>query len=162
MLGTLDATEDGRLALRFEREYSHPQATVWQAITGADRLSQWFDQLIDYGSSRLDFTEGADLLFVAKDDYLFPAVNGRVIQVDIPHLLEYTRASQTLRWQLEANGAGGCRLTLTVFTELRTIAIANAPHLHADLDMLRATLNGREPVASDLNELRREYERALG
>lgn len=99
---------------------------------------------------------------MAKDDHLFRALNGRVIHVDSPHLLEYARASQTLRWQLEATGDGGCPLTLTVFVELLTIAIANAPHLHINLDMLRAVLNGRKPVASDLNKLRYEYGRALG
>jgi hypothetical protein len=162
MLGTLDGTEDGRFSLRFEREYPCARATVWQAITRPDRLSRWSDQMIDYGRSRLDFTEGANLLFVPLDGHLFQAQNGQVIRVDPPLLLEYTRASQLLRWRLEAAGEDGCRLALTVLDHLRGILVGTAPQRHAELDRLHAVLCGGRPTAVDLNRLQREYERELG
>jgi uncharacterized protein YndB with AHSA1/START domain len=147
--GVLDVAEDGRFTLRFDRGYPCPPETLWEAITRPDRLSRWFDQMIDYGGSRLDFTEGADLLFVAKDDHLFPALHGRVLRVDSPRLLEYTWASQLLRWELEAGGDGGCRLIFTTFVELRGSAIAGASRWRARLDMLHAVVNGGESAASD-------------
>jgi uncharacterized protein YndB with AHSA1/START domain len=162
MLGTLETTEDGRFALCFERTYPNPQARVWQAIARPDQLRQWFDQMIDYDNSQLDFTEGANLLFVAKDAHLFPALHGRVIQVDPPRLLEYTRASQTLQWRLGATVNGGCRLVFTVFVELRSIAIAGAASWHAELHTLHTTLTGERSMPLDLGSLQQEYERELG
>lgn len=162
MLGVLDVTKDGGFSLRFEREYSCPQSTVWQAITRPDQLSRWFDQMIDYHGSRLDFAEGTNLLFVALDDHLFPAQTGQVMRVDPPHLLEYTRVEQTLRWRLEAIGDSGCRLTLTVFDGFRAGLIVTAPYRHAELDTLHAFLHGGGSTAADLINLQREYERVLG
>lgn len=39
--GTLEI-RDGRLVLRFERNFSHPVERVWAAITEPDELKQWF------------------------------------------------------------------------------------------------------------------------
>src|SRR4051794_33047170 len=84
------------VTLRLERRYAHSCAEVWPALTEAERLATWFDQLIDYGRSSLRFPGGAALLFVANDDHLLPAVNGRVTRFDPPRTLEYTRGSQVL------------------------------------------------------------------
>ena len=98
---------------RFERDSSLSPDVLWAALTDVDRLGAWFDQLIDYGSSRLEFAAGSLLLFVAKDDHLLPALNGRVIRYEPPRLLEYTWGADTLRWQVAVTGRG-CRLILTV------------------------------------------------
>jgi uncharacterized protein YndB with AHSA1/START domain len=162
VLGTLDATQDGRFAMRFTRTYASPRDKVWRALTETDLLSTWFDQMIDYDNSRLDFTELASLYFIAKDEHLFPAQHGRVTRVDPPCVLEYTRGSEVLRWQLAAFGNSASRLVLTVVVDMRGSAIANAPHLHAALDRLHTTLTGRRSATADLNELQRAYDRALG
>jgi uncharacterized protein YndB with AHSA1/START domain len=137
VLDGLDATEDGRFALRFERQYRCPRARIWQAIAEPDQLRQWFDQMIDYDSSQLDFVEGGSLLFIAKDAQLFPALPGRVIRLDAPRLLEYTKGSLQLQWQLEATPDDQCLLTLAVLVELRSIAFAEAPTWQTALDSLR-------------------------
>jgi uncharacterized protein YndB with AHSA1/START domain len=129
--------------MRFERTYAHPQDAVWRALTDPDVLGTWFDQMIDYSGSRLNFADGAGLLFVAKDAHLFPAQHGRVIRVDPPHRLEYTRASATLRWQIAATGDGASRLVLTVIHDTQAGASADTPLLQAALDRLETTLAGR-------------------
>jgi uncharacterized protein YndB with AHSA1/START domain len=40
MLGTLELTDDGRYALRFERTYPHPPAKVWRALTETRHLRE--------------------------------------------------------------------------------------------------------------------------
>src|SRR5207244_7773377 len=52
VLGAQDV--DGRFVVRFERTYAHPRDEVWRALTEPEVLSTWFDQMIDYNSSRLD------------------------------------------------------------------------------------------------------------
>ena len=126
--------------MRFERTYACPQEDVWRALTRPEVLSTWYDPMVDYPSSRLDFAAGANLLFVAKDAHLFPAQSGRVTRIDPPHLLEFTRTSTVLRWQLTAAGNGATRLVLTVVVDPRAGAIAEAPQLRAALDRLETTL----------------------
>jgi uncharacterized protein YndB with AHSA1/START domain len=129
--------------MRFERTYASPQEEVWRALTQPDVLSTWYDQMIDYSSSRLDFADGANLLFVAKDAHLFPAQHGRVTRIDPPHRLEYTRASDVVRWRSAAAGNGASRLVLTVVKETKAGVIAELPQLREALDRLGTTLTGR-------------------
>jgi len=126
--------------MRFERTYACPPEQVWRALTRPDVLSTWYDQMIDYNASRLDFADGASLLFVAMDAHLFPAQHGKVTRIDPPHLLEYTRASDVLAWQLAATGGGATRLVLTVVVETQASAIAGAPQWRAALDRLETAL----------------------
>jgi uncharacterized protein YndB with AHSA1/START domain len=162
MLGVLDEAQDGLFVLRFDRTYPRSQAKVWHTIIDRNEFSRWFDQWIDYDASSLNLTEGARLSFVAHDSHLLPTQSGEVIRADPPHLLEFTRASQLLRWQLTADGGGACRLTLTVTDDWRNGLTASAPRVHAMLDALRARLFGARPPTPDLDKLRRTYERAFG
>src|SRR5690242_8559372 len=102
--------------MRLERTFACPPEELWRALTQPDVLNTWYDQMIDYDASRLDFAEGANLMFVAKDAHLFAAQHGRVTRIDPPRLLEYTRASQLLRWQVAA-GDDASRLVLTVVAD---------------------------------------------
>ena len=128
--------------MRLERTFACPQEELWRALTQPEVLSTWYDQMIDYDTSRLDFADGANLMFVAKDAHLFAAQHGRVTRIDPPHLLEYTRASQILRWELAAAGDGASRLVLTVVADQQASVIAGAPQLRAALDRLETTLTG--------------------
>jgi uncharacterized protein YndB with AHSA1/START domain len=138
--------------MRFERTYACSPEAVWRALTRPDVLSTWYDQMIDFDSSRLDFAAGADLVFVAKDAHLFPAQYGRVTRIDPPHLLEFTRASDVLRWRLAPAGSGASRLVVTVVGEAHASAIAGAPLLRAALDRLATTLTGAASTAADPDE----------
>jgi uncharacterized protein YndB with AHSA1/START domain len=138
--GAQDETVDGRFVMRLERTFACPPEQVWRALTQPDVLSTWYDQMIDYDASRLDFAEGANLMFVAKDTHLFAAQHGRVTRIDRPRLLEYTRASQELRWQLAAASEGASRLVLTVVVDTQASVIAGASLLRAALDRLDTTL----------------------
>jgi hypothetical protein len=86
-------------------------------------------------------------LFVAKDAHLFSAQLGRVIRMDPPHWLEYTRASQVVRWRLAAAGDGVSRLVLAVIAGTEAGVIAEVPQLCEALDRLGATLTGDTSTA---------------
>lgn len=156
-LGILGEAQDGSFVLRFDRTYPCSQARVWHTIIDRNELSRWFDPWIDYEASSLNFTEGARLSFVAHDSHILHTQSGEVTRADPPHLLEFARASQLLRWQLTADG-GACQLTLTITDGWRTGLTANAPRVHAMLDALRARLFGTRPPTPDLDKLRRAYE----
>jgi len=133
----------GGFVVRFERTYACSQEDVWRALTQPDVLSRWYDHMIDYDASRLHFADGANLLFVAKDAHLFPAQPGRVTRIDPPHRLEYTRASEVVRWRLAAAGNGASRLVLTVVAGTKAGMLAGAPQLRDALDRLGMTLAGK-------------------
>jgi uncharacterized protein YndB with AHSA1/START domain len=134
--GTVRPAPGGRLVVRFEQVYARPPADVWQAITDTGSLGRWSCPLTDYGASRLDFAEGAGLLFVAKDRHLLPDLLGQVTRAEPPRLLEYTMASQVLRWQLTADGGSACQLVLTITAGLRASLEASTPYWEAALDAL--------------------------
>jgi uncharacterized protein YndB with AHSA1/START domain len=161
MLGTLNVTQDNRFALRFERRLAHSQAKVWTAITDTEQLRSWFVEILDYDRSQLIFEEGAELRFVPKDPTA-PTGVGKVTQSDPPHLLEYTWDTETLRWQIEAEGDAACRLIFTNILDRHDSATAVAPGWHAALDMLSALLDGRKAESPAWEKLLDEYAHALG
>jgi uncharacterized protein YndB with AHSA1/START domain len=163
VLGRLEPLEDGRWALTFERRLAHPTAKVWRALTEVEQLQAWFVQVLDYDRSRLHFDAGATLTFVPKGGHgEMPTGRGHVTQVDPPRLLEYTWDTETLRWELESDGDAGCHLIFTNILEDRASARAVASGWHAGLDMLGASLDGRQPEESEWERLEADYERALG
>jgi uncharacterized protein YndB with AHSA1/START domain len=117
--GTLEAREDGKYVLRFERHLAHPPEKVWRALTEPDQLRQWFPTDIE-GERKL----GAKLLFVFRDDapraedmpelleHDPEDLEGEYTEFDPPRLLAYTWGDEDLRWELEPTEQG-CRLALT-------------------------------------------------
>ncbi|MEZ7131285.1 SRPBCC family protein [Nonomuraea sp. AD125B] len=158
-LGTVHRTEDGRVALRFERRLRHPQAKVWRAISETDQLRAWFVQLLDYDRFRFDLVPGARIAFVDRQGTM--AGEGEVVRVDPPKLLEYTWGSEILRWELEPDGDDGCRLVFTNIVDDPDTAPALGAGWHAGLDALEALLDGRPTDASVSHELQAAYQRAL-
>jgi uncharacterized protein YndB with AHSA1/START domain len=144
-----DETVEGRFVMRLERTFACPQEELWRALTQPDALSTWYDQMIDYDASRLGFANGANLVFVAKDAHLFPAQYGRITWMDPPHLLEYTRGSQILRWQVAAADGGASRLTVTIVADTQASVIAGTPLLRAALDRLETTLTSTPSTTGD-------------
>jgi uncharacterized protein YndB with AHSA1/START domain len=163
VLGTLGVTDDGRFALRFERRFAHPRAKVWRAITEIDQLRAWFVEILDYDRLEFELRPGARLTFVPKAEHEAMGVGaGEVTRVDPPRLLEYTWDSETLRWELEADGDGACRLVFTNIFDDRDSAAPLGAGWHSGLDRLEALLDGREADPSAWDRLRVDYEHALG
>lgn len=125
--------------IRLERTYPHPQAKVWAALTDKEQLRHWFVEILDYDRSQFDFTDGGKLTFVPTSVDL-PTGFGEVTRIDPPHLLEYTWDSETLRWELAAEGESSCRLVFTNVLDDPATAAAVEPGWLAGLDGLAAFL----------------------
>lgn len=116
-LATTHTTDDGRLALRFERHLAHPPEKVWRALTETDELARWFAAVVDR-----DISAGATVRFTMTDEAKrrmgVPAAegslgSGTVRTADPPTLLEYTWGEEMLRWELTPDAEGGCHLVFT-------------------------------------------------
>ncbi|GAA2105849.1 SRPBCC family protein [Actinomadura alba] len=162
MLGTLERTGDGRCTLRFERRLRHPQSKVWRAIIEPGQMRAWFVQILDYDRFRLDLAPGAEIVFVPKAEHEGMGVgHGVVTRLDPPNLLEYTWDSETLRWELEADGDTACRLVFTNTFDDRDAAASMGAGWHAGLDLLESMLDGRRAPEPAWDRLRADYEHAL-
>jgi uncharacterized protein YndB with AHSA1/START domain len=163
MLGTLEMTQEGRFALRFERRFAHPQDKVWRAITETDQLRAWFVQILDYERLRFDPRPGGRIVFVPKAEHAEMGTgHGEFTRVDPPNLLEYTWDAEILRWELKPDGDGACRLVFTNIFDDRPSAASLGAGWHAGLDSLEASLDGRQAGPPAWERLRDDYERALG
>jgi uncharacterized protein YndB with AHSA1/START domain len=125
-----------RWQLRFTRPLAHSQAKVWHAITEAGHLETWFPFVIE-GEMRT----GAPLRFVARDmdDVV---LEGEMVEYRAPSVMELRwDANETVRFEIEPDGAG-CVLTLVnTFAELGKAA-RDAAGWHACLDALGRDLDG--------------------
>jgi uncharacterized protein YndB with AHSA1/START domain len=167
--GTLGLTQNGRPALRFERRLAHPPEKVWRAITEREHLRAWFPAVVDF-----DLTPGAKLRFNPTPEqqarFSFPdldpaTTNGEVTLVEPPHLLEYTWGAEILRWELEPDSEGGCRLVFTNVIEDRDSVAAIAAGWHAGLEVVEAQLDGRAidwSAWDRADQLGEEYARSFG
>jgi uncharacterized protein YndB with AHSA1/START domain len=143
-LGRLENTAAGP-QLRFTRRLAHPAHKVWRALTETEHLDAWFPQRIEGAWER-----GATLRFVDREGRGEP-FDGRVVAVEPPRVLEFTWGTDTLRFELAADGDE------TVLTLLDTIddigkAARDGAGWHACLDLLETDLDGRPP-ASDAGEV---------
>ncbi|MFC4588790.1 SRPBCC family protein [Sphaerisporangium corydalis] len=162
MLATMTVTEDGRYSLRFERRFRHPQAKVWRAITETERLREWFVQILDYDRLEFDLAPGAELTFVPKAEHAAMGTgHGTVTRFDPPDLLEYTWDSETLRWELTPEG-DSCRMVFTTIFGERESGPALGSGWHIGLDLLAASLDGRDADRHAWESLPADYERVLG
>lgn len=145
-MATLRTTGDGRCEVRFERRVEHSRAAVWQAITEVQRLREWFADVLDYDELRFRPALGAELVFVPKHAYAeIGTSTGQVTRIEEPRLLEYTWDTETLRWELAADGKSGCCLTFTNIFDDRDFAAAMAAGWHTGLQRLEGFLGGRAP-----------------
>lgn len=168
-LGALGMTEDGRCALRFERQLAHPQEKVWRALTEVDQLRSWFAEILDYDKLRFELFPGAELAFVPKREHAEVGTSqGKVTRIEKPRLLEYTWGAEILRWELEPRGESECRLVFTNIFDDRGFASAMGAGWHAGLERLEDFLAGRDPDQSLLatdesagQQLQARYARAM-
>jgi uncharacterized protein YndB with AHSA1/START domain len=100
--------KDGeKWTLILARELHHTPEKIWQALTDPSQLREWapFDadgSLGTVGTVKLT-TVGTPAPHVTET---------RVTRADAPKVLEYTWGENDLKWELEASGGGGTRLTL--------------------------------------------------
>ena len=150
-LGTVGRQDDGTTFVRFERQLAFPVDTVWRAITDPDRLAAWFPGFAfePEAGGRYTIHFGGDCEGPAD-------VAGPVVAYDPPNVLQ----CGTIRWELEAAGAG-CRLAFSDVLQFQDgrskAAIANAVlgGWHRYLDLLEQSLSG----APDLGTPEPDYSR---
>jgi uncharacterized protein YndB with AHSA1/START domain len=140
--GTLEARDDGRAVIRFERHLAHPVDRVWEALTTPAQMVRW------WGEGSVDLVEGGrfDVTWLnADDEGNRAAMKATITRLDPPRLLETDGDEHgVLRWELEPEGEG-TRLRFTSTLELpdqfRTRHIAG---WHWHLDALETILDGAE------------------
>jgi uncharacterized protein YndB with AHSA1/START domain len=152
--GTIFTTEDGRVAIRFERLLSHPPEQVWQAITDPARLATWFPAVVD-----LDRPVGSELFFGVTEeqerrygmtDDPDHTPNGRLLRSEPPSVLEYEWAGETLTWEI-ARTTEGSRLLFTNVLADPDAAGPAAGGWEAGLEVIEAQLAGTPITWDPLN-----------
>ena len=118
------------------RQLSHPPAKVWKALTEPEHLREWapFDSdrsLGAVGTATLT-TVGSPTPHITE---------AQVQRADAPKVLEYTWGGQDIRWELEAVGTSGTRLTLWHNIDRRFIAMG-AAGWHLCIDVMDRFLDG--------------------
>jgi uncharacterized protein YndB with AHSA1/START domain len=132
--GGAQVRKDGeKWTLILVRELRHSPEKVWQALTDPAHLRQWAPFDVD-GS--LGAVGAVKLTWVGTPTPL----ETRVTRADAPRLLEYNDT----RWELEALGGGGTRLTLWHNIDRRFISWG-AAGWHVCFDVLERLLAG-EPI----------------
>jgi uncharacterized protein YndB with AHSA1/START domain len=149
--GTLERTDDGGV-IRFERRLGYPVREVWDAITNADRLGDWwlpFDADIT-----VDLREGGEMVFAGEGDDGPITMTLTILRVEPPLLFEHTHADpgSYMRWELEAVDDGTV-LRLSHFVPDVDTAVGNCyvVGLHTSLGRLAPALAGK-PIPWDWAE----------
>lgn len=153
--------------LRFVRRFRHAPEKVWRALTESEHLRSWMP--CDIVGER---AEGAaiELPFwpeVVKKYDMDDSVLSGVIRVwDPPRVFEWTWDTDTLRWELEPDGAGTV-LTFTTWlgTENTESVSSNAAGYHTCLDHLERLLEtGSAPsvAEADPSALEKTYAELIG
>ena len=143
--GSVYATEDGRVAVRFVRLFGHPPEKVWRAITDPEQLAAWFPAVVD-----LSRAAGEELFFgvtdeqrrrygMADDPEAKP--NGRMLRNEPPNVLEYEWLGEILSWEIVGT-ADGSRLVFTNVLSDRDAAGPAAAGWEAGLEVVAAQLDG--------------------
>jgi uncharacterized protein YndB with AHSA1/START domain len=134
-LGVLD-TSGPEPRLRYERRLPHSAEIVWSALTEPDHLVAWFPTTIDG-----DRVEGASLLYRFPAELAITPMDGRVLAIDPPRLLELSWGPDTLRFELRPEG-DATRLVFTVTLEAIGKAARDGAGWHVCLEKLAQDLAG--------------------
>jgi len=127
MDGTLE-TIDGRPALRFERRLAHSVERVWRAVSLPNELERWFP-------AAAEWTPAVGETFQAA------GATGEVTEVDAPHRLAWTYATDRYSFDLTAD-EGGCLLVFTHVFDDRATAAQTATGWHSYFSRLEPHLDG--------------------
>jgi uncharacterized protein YndB with AHSA1/START domain len=128
-------TDRDRPAVRLERHLPDPPSVVWLSLTQRDRLADWFPSDVEVEGGR--WVEGAAIRFVFPPEVIDMVLEGRVVEVDEPHVLSFSWGDDLLRFELTESGAG---TRLVVIDELPgSWAARNAAGWDQCLDQLAGT-----------------------
>jgi uncharacterized protein YndB with AHSA1/START domain len=132
---------DGQPIVRFERTFPYPVAVVWEAVTDPAQLAEWFPTTVEFG----DLEVGEEIVFrFAQDAY--PAMSGRVIDVQPRRRLVFSWGDDELTFELEpADGGSACRLSFSVALDSADKAARDAAGWDQCLDMLAEVAAGAQP-----------------
>jgi uncharacterized protein YndB with AHSA1/START domain len=147
------------------RELRHAPEKVWRALTDPAHLREWAPFEADgslgtVGSTVKLTTVGAPNAQVSET---------RVTRAEAPKVLEYNWWDKEIRWELEALGGGGTRLTLWHNIDRRFMAWG-AAGWHICFDVLDRLLAGRplgrivgaDAIKYDWQRLNAEYAEQFG
>ncbi|CAM3736961.1 SRPBCC family protein [Nocardiopsis rhodophaea] len=146
--------------LTYTRELRQSPDEVWCALVEPRSLAVWFPTAIEG-----EREEGAKIRFVFPMGDAFgaeeAAMLGEILHFDPPALLEYTWASENLRYLLEPTGTGGTTLTFSfTFDDVGTAA-RDATGWHVCLDLLAEHLSGALDAAPERKKMIEEQWRPL-
>jgi len=122
------------------RELRHAPEKVWQALTEPAHLREWAPFEADASLG----TVGTTVKLTTVRAPTPQVSETRVTRADAPKVLEYNWGANDIRWELEAFGSGGTRLTLWHNIDRRFIAWG-AAGWHICFDVLDRLLAG-EPI----------------
>ena len=136
--GVLERTADGGV-IRFERHLAYDVGDVWDAITSAERLADWwlpFDAEVT-----VDLRVGGEMVFAGTPDGTPITMTCTILRLDPPLLFEHTHPApgSRMRWELEAHDTG-CILRLSHIVPDAEAAIDNCW-----LVGLQTSITRREP-----------------
>lgn len=135
MLGKFTKHADG-YKVRLEREFNHPIARVWNALTDTKVLKIWFTDI------EMDFKVGGKMT-IWFQDAARTATHGEIIEIDPPKRFVFTWESELAEWDLFAIDKHACRLVLT-YSKISGEYAASVPGgFHVLLDQLATVLDGR-------------------
>lgn len=137
--GVVECDED-RWKVSFVRRIDRPVEKVWAALTVSERVADWLGQLT------LEPRIGGryDVLFVVPPETMTAIITA----FEPPRLLEYRfngvedPRGAMVRWELEPDGAGACRLTLVQFGLPRHKVADAASSWHDFIEMISAAADG--------------------
>jgi uncharacterized protein YndB with AHSA1/START domain len=129
-LTKLQLVLDGETDIIIRRDFTHPPARVWRALTEPALIRQWMSSKDDLKRCEMDLRPGASFRF-EWEEFFF---SGPILAVDAPHHMthvEYfngdTVSGPTITTDLDAHGTG-TRMTMVMRYanhEARSAAIAN-------------------------------------
>jgi uncharacterized protein YndB with AHSA1/START domain len=137
-LGTLERHGD-EAVLRYRRRLEHPADKVWRALTEDGHLAAWFPTTIEG-----DRAAGAALHFSFREGEADP-FDGEMLAFEPPVLMELRWADDVLRFELAADGAHGCVLSLTVTFPEYGKAARDGAGWHVCLEQLAYECDGAAP-----------------
>jgi uncharacterized protein YndB with AHSA1/START domain len=150
-----------RPIVRFERIFPHPVQAAWRALTESSELAQWFPTSVEFEA--LQAGAGIDFRFA---NGAYPAMRGRVLEVDAPHRLVFMWGNDELSFELEPrDGGAACRLLFCVVLDTHEKAARDAAGWDVCLGELERLIAGQPttppgqlPTEAWI-ELYEEYER---
>lgn len=120
---------DGRPAVRFVRELSHPPERVWEVVTQPQELARWFPCAVE-----LELRLGGPMRFTFGPDF---ALDGEVLECEPPRRFAFRWGQDHVGMTIEPHGEGS-RLTFVhvLFEEGEDAAAKTAAGWHLCLDAI--------------------------